>query len=125
MSLVPKNATIQVRVVPIVKQSSEEVLWRIGLTMSQAVELFLRRVIVEERLPFDVVALQSSQVGELDRSLIKRGVAPEHKESAVDGEKLGAPQKGGRPKKELKTIFGRRRTPSRIRAKRASKKRGI
>lgn len=124
MSLVPKTATIQVRVVPIVKRSSEEVLWRVGLTMSQAVELFLRRVIVDERLPFDVVALRPTQIGELDRSLIERGSSTP--EEASDGvEKSGTRKKEGRRKKEFKTTSGRSRTPSRIRAKRVSKKRGI
>ena len=63
MVLVTKTATIQVRVVPVVKAASERVLWRIGLNMSEAIELFLRRVIVEERLPFEVIALNPTQIG--------------------------------------------------------------
>jgi addiction module RelB/DinJ family antitoxin len=62
MSLITRTATIQVRVVPVVKRASEEVLWRIGLTMSQAIELFLRRVIVDERIPFDLIALETAQI---------------------------------------------------------------
>ena len=63
MSLITRSATIQVRVVPVVKRASEEVLWRIGLTMSEAIELFLRRVIVDERIPFDLIALETAQIG--------------------------------------------------------------
>lgn len=60
MTLITRSVTIQVRVVPLVKQASEQVLSRIGLNMSEAVELFLRRVIVEERIPFEVVALEEA-----------------------------------------------------------------
>lgn len=124
MSLVPKNATIQVRVMPVVKRSSEEVLWRIGLTMSQAVELFLRRVIVDERLPFDVVALESAKIGQLDRALIERGPVRGEPTLVEPGEKFRDRRKGDRPNEKIKTTFGRR-TSRRIRAKTASKKRGI
>jgi addiction module RelB/DinJ family antitoxin len=62
MTLVTKTATIQVRVVPLVKTASERVLWRIGLNMSEAIELFLRRVIVDERIPFEVIALELAQI---------------------------------------------------------------
>jgi len=58
MSLVVRTASIQARVTPAVKEASERVLRRIGLTMSEAVELFLRRVIIDEKLPFEVVALR-------------------------------------------------------------------
>lgn len=67
------------RVTPAVKYASEEILHRIGLSMTQAMELFLRRVIVDERLPFDVVALDevtiarlSSQSPDTDRTKSKR-----------------------------------------------------
>jgi addiction module RelB/DinJ family antitoxin len=63
MSLITRSATIQVRVMPLVKRASEEVLSRIGLNMSEAVELFLRRVIVDERIPFDLIALGTAQIG--------------------------------------------------------------
>jgi addiction module RelB/DinJ family antitoxin len=63
MSLFTRSATIQVRVMPLVKKASEEVLFRIGLNMSEAVELFLRRVIVDERIPFDLIALETAQIG--------------------------------------------------------------
>jgi len=62
MSLITRTATIQVRVVPIVKKASEEVLWSMGLNMSEAVELFLRRVIIDQRIPFEVAALEPAQI---------------------------------------------------------------
>jgi len=70
MAHVTRTATIQARVVPAIKEASERVLWRIGLNMSEAMELFLRRIIVEERIPFDVAALDLTQATSL---LIKEG----------------------------------------------------
>lgn len=58
MSMATRSAYIQARVVPAVKEASERVLWRIGLNMSEAMELFLRRIIIDEKLPFEVVALK-------------------------------------------------------------------
>ena len=59
MQLMARSATLQMRVTPGVKHASEKVFHRIGLSMTQAMELFLRRVIVDEKLPFEVVALDS------------------------------------------------------------------
>jgi addiction module RelB/DinJ family antitoxin len=52
-----RTASIQARVVPSVKTASERILNMMGLNMSEAVELFLRRVIVDKRIPFEIVAL--------------------------------------------------------------------
>ena len=57
---VARSATLQMRVTPGVKRASEEVLRRLGLTMTEAMELFLRRMIIDQRLPFDVVALDNA-----------------------------------------------------------------
>jgi addiction module RelB/DinJ family antitoxin len=47
------------RVTPGIKRASEEVLRRIGLSMTEAMELFLRRMIVDQRIPFEVIALDN------------------------------------------------------------------
>jgi addiction module RelB/DinJ family antitoxin len=60
MSHINRTATVQARVFPAIKEASERVLSRIGLNMSEAMELFLRRIIVDERIPFDVVALDAT-----------------------------------------------------------------
>jgi addiction module RelB/DinJ family antitoxin len=60
-----RTATIQARVFPPVKAASEQILWRLGLTMSEAVEIFLRRIIVDERIPFEIVALDVVQLSDL------------------------------------------------------------
>jgi addiction module RelB/DinJ family antitoxin len=65
MSLGNKSAMLQARVYPEIKLASERVLQRIGLTMTDAMDLFLRRMIIDQRIPFDVVALDDTQVVEI------------------------------------------------------------
>ena len=66
MTRVIRTATIQARVLPLIKTASERVLWNIGLNMSEAIELFLRRIIVDGRIPFDVVALDADTLTVVD-----------------------------------------------------------
>ncbi len=62
MALIARTAVIQARVFPGVKEASERVLYRIGLNMSEAMEIFLRRLIVDERIPFEIIALDVAQL---------------------------------------------------------------
>jgi len=119
-----KSATIQVRVMPFVKTASEQILRRIGLTMSEAVELFLRRMMVDERIPFDVVALQNFQIGGIsgERATGDRLTEETNLGSSPPGVDSSEARKTRyRRKKELKK-FSRAHTPSQIRTKTASKK---
>ena len=49
-----KSATITVRLDPQVKQNAEAVLKKLGLTTSQAVNLFFTQVSLQKGIPFDV-----------------------------------------------------------------------
>jgi addiction module RelB/DinJ family antitoxin len=51
---------LQMRVAPEIKFASEHVLRRIGLNLTEATELFLRRMIIDQRLPFEVVAFDNT-----------------------------------------------------------------
>jgi addiction module RelB/DinJ family antitoxin len=66
MRQVVRSAMLQMRVTPAIKMGSERVLRHLGLTMTEAVELFLRRMIVDQRIPFDVVALDAATLGQLE-----------------------------------------------------------
>ena len=65
MSLVTRTAILQARVCPEIKYASEQVLHRIGLNLTEALELFLRRIIVDEKLPFEVVAINDIRLAEI------------------------------------------------------------
>jgi addiction module RelB/DinJ family antitoxin len=72
MALITRSETIQARVSPLIKEASERVLWRIGLNMSEAMELFLRRIIIDKRIPFEIVALDTNDL----LQVAKAGPAP-------------------------------------------------
>jgi addiction module RelB/DinJ family antitoxin len=60
MSRIIRSAMLQMRVSPEIKFASEHVLRRIGLNLTEATELFLRRMIVDQSIPFDVVAIDTA-----------------------------------------------------------------
>jgi DNA-damage-inducible protein J len=49
-----KSATIQTRIEPGIKTEVEKVLKTLGLTTSEAIGIFFRRIIMEQGLPFPV-----------------------------------------------------------------------
>ena len=49
-----KDALLQVRLSPELKQSAEDVFESLGLTTSEAVRLFLTKSVHEQRLPFEL-----------------------------------------------------------------------
>ncbi|MBQ1391311.1 MAG: type II toxin-antitoxin system RelB/DinJ family antitoxin [Firmicutes bacterium] len=50
----PKTANVFSRVEPQIKEEAEQILDQLGLSMSSAVELFLRQVILTKGIPFAV-----------------------------------------------------------------------
>lgn len=53
------------RVSPEIRLASENVLQRLGLNITEAMELFLRRMVIEQRIPFDVAAIDPATYAEL------------------------------------------------------------
>jgi addiction module RelB/DinJ family antitoxin len=60
MPLKTRSAVLQARMRPEIKHATEQVLRSIGLTMTEAMELFSRRLIIDQKLPFEVVALDDA-----------------------------------------------------------------
>jgi len=107
MSLFTRSATIQVRVVPRVKQASEEILVLIGLTMSEAVELFLRRVIVDERIPFELTALETTRIDVLpDGSATGESKELEEPAGMSNVRSSGVALRSGAARKQSKKFLG-------------------
>jgi DNA-damage-inducible protein J len=94
MALITRTANVQARVTPEIKTASEYVLRRIGLNMTEAMELFLRRMIVDQKIPFEVVALDDSilamvtKASELELAGIEKSIP------------MGAPAKRRRPRQK-------------------------
>jgi addiction module RelB/DinJ family antitoxin len=116
-----KSATIQVRVTPLVKAASEQVLWGIGLSMSEAVELFLRRIIVDTRIPFEIVALDPAQI---EQRLIDADMRNTNDRSVMADRRSSRSVKTGDPAKEkIENLFQGGHTSSQIRARKRTKRR--
>jgi addiction module RelB/DinJ family antitoxin len=65
MSLVTRTAILQARVSPEIKYASEKVLKGLGLNLTEVIEMFLRRMVLDQRIPFDVVALSDTQLAQI------------------------------------------------------------
>lgn len=74
-----KTANIFARVEPDLKNKAEDVLVQLGIPMSNAIDMFLKQVVLQRGLPFDVklpelarpVAMGSLTRAELDAELQK------------------------------------------------------
>lgn len=65
MARIVRSAMLQTRVTPAIKHASEHVLHRLGLNMTEAIELFLRRMVIDQRLPFEVIAFDNTTYTQL------------------------------------------------------------
>ncbi len=88
-----KTQSLQLRVTPTIKRASERILWRLGLRMSDAVELFLRQVVVEEKIPFIVRAPSEPLLSRIGEVYTER---PQRK-PAVRARQATTGEKGFRP----------------------------
>ena len=62
-----KSATLNLRVDPEVKRSAESTLLRLGLSMSTAVDLFLRQVALTGGIPFRIALPEAPAAVDADR----------------------------------------------------------
>ena len=49
-----KTETINIRIEPNLKKQAEEILNYLGLTMSEAVNLFFKQVVINDGIPFEI-----------------------------------------------------------------------
>ena len=61
-----KTATLNLRVNPITKKLAEDVLSRLGIPMSTAVDIYLRQIILTGGIPFRVTLPQAPDAINLD-----------------------------------------------------------
>ncbi len=83
MGRVIRSAMLSMRVSPEIRLASEDVLQRLGLNITEATELFLRRMIVDQRIPFEIVALDDATYQRIveDWSKEKHAVKRRHRTS--------------------------------------------
>lgn len=63
-----KTSNIYVRVEPSIKEQAEVILEKLGIPMSNAVSIFLRQVVMQNGLPFEVKIPDSKPISVLNLS---------------------------------------------------------
>ncbi len=111
MTNVLKTALVQMRISPHIKRGAELVLNRMGLNTSEAVELYMRYLITEKRLPFEVVAVDRATLAALEEDYLEEKQQRKTPQSKLKPSKCSMPVKaqtragpapGGGKKKNLK-----------------------
>ena len=51
-----KTASIYTRIDPSIKEQAEAILASLGIPMSNAVEIFLRQIVIQRKIPFELKA---------------------------------------------------------------------
>jgi addiction module RelB/DinJ family antitoxin len=67
-----RSAILQARVRPEIKFAAERVLESLGITMTEVMELFMRRLIVDRKIPFEVIALDEKALARIERDWSER-----------------------------------------------------
>ena len=52
--VMPKSSSVYTRVEPEIKEQAEEVLSQLGIPMANAINLYLRQIVLKKGIPFDV-----------------------------------------------------------------------
>jgi addiction module RelB/DinJ family antitoxin len=60
MARVIRSAMLQMRVTPHIRLALDNVLERLGLNITEVTEMFYRRMIIDQRIPFDIAAIDPS-----------------------------------------------------------------
>ena len=50
----PKSTSVYTRIEPEIKEQAEQILSELGIPMANAINLFLRQVVLQKGIPFDV-----------------------------------------------------------------------
>ena len=62
-----KTEFVHARINENIKQQSEEILKRIGISVSQAIDLFLRQVVIRKGMPFELIDIEETKTNEIER----------------------------------------------------------
>lgn len=65
-----KTDTIHVRVNSQIKKQSEEILEDLGINLSYAISLFLKQVIIKQKIPFDIVRFDEKEQPDVEKLAI-------------------------------------------------------
>lgn len=98
-----RTANVFVRVEPEIKEQAEQVLENLGIPMSNAVGMFLRQVVLQKGIPFDVKLPSNVPIvmGSLSKEQFDSEIA-----KGVDDIKAGRVYTADEVEKEMNMEFG-------------------
>ncbi len=73
-----KTSTIQTRIEPGIKLEAEKILKTLGITTSEAINIFLRRIIMEKGLPFPVKITNPETIKALEDIIEGKNLSKEY-----------------------------------------------
>src|SRR6266403_4977626 len=62
----PKTATINTRIEPVIKKKAENVFAALGISASDAISMFYRQVVLRRGMPFDICIPNATTVATLE-----------------------------------------------------------
>ena len=74
-----KNAVVNARVEAALKEEAAQILAEFGLTLSEAIHLFLKMVKLHRGLPFDVRIPELENLSETDKAFVQAGIDSIHR----------------------------------------------
>ena len=92
-----KSAEVRSRIEPELKEKSVEVLASLGLDLSDAIRLFLRKVVDERGLPFLVRQPNATTIAAMVEARASAGERFEKPESLFDALESGSQEKARKP----------------------------
>jgi addiction module RelB/DinJ family antitoxin len=98
-----RTSNVFARVEPEIKEQAEKVLEQLGIPMSNAVGMFLRQVVIQRGIPFDV-KLPANKPLVMD-SLTKEQFDDEI-QKGIDDIKLGKVYSADEVEEEMKRVYG-------------------
>lgn len=98
-----KSATVFARVEPNIKEQAEAILNNLGVSMSNAVDIYLRQIVMRKGIPFDVSMTVNVPVaiGALSKEKIDAEIA-----KGMDDIKQGKTYSAASVREEMKRKYG-------------------
>ena len=101
--VIARTANVFARVEPEIKEQAEQVLERLGIPMSNAVGMFLRQVVLQRGIPFE---MKLPQAAPLSYGSLTREQFDAEMEKGMDDVKAGRVYSADTIEAEMKRDFG-------------------
>jgi len=103
------NATIQIRTDAMVKEAVDSIFSRLGITMSDGINIFLRQVQIHQGFPFEVRLSQPPSIGKCgqtteERLAYIRSMAGKYEDCAFSTEQLLEERQHGKEHENAKRL---------------------